>query len=186
MKKYLIILTVLVVVFGLWFFKVDGFHTLQSTVPTTTNVNTVSTIPTTTSTSDTKPANAKPVEPVDTAPKIFSISPTSGVIDTQVVVKGSGFTNTGNKIQFGNSGSEFNPVYNLASSDGTTLVFNVPSSNYYSCQNSRTPCMMANYEIQSGTYPVSIINANGTSNAINFTVNIKCPNNANCANPKIY
>ena len=102
--------------------------------------------------------------------KISALSPTSGPVDTIVTITGSGFTPTGNKIMFGNLGSENNPSYDLSSADGKTLVFNVPSSNYYACEASSPPCYPPNIITQPGTYTVSVINANGSSNSQNFIV----------------
>ncbi len=100
-----------------------------------------------------------------------SLSPTSGPAGTQVTITGSGFTPTGNKVKFGNLGSEDNPSYSLNSSDGTTLVFAVPLSNYASCWFlTRFKCYRPIKLTQPGIYPVSVINASGTSNAIDFTV----------------
>lgn len=66
---------------------------------------------------------------------ITSLRPISGPVGTSVTITGSGFTTngTGNRIKFGNLGSEENPSYNLNSADGKTLVFTVPSSNYFAC-----------------------------------------------------
>ena len=98
------------------------------------------------------------------------LSPYSGPVGTQITIKGSGFTSTGNKIKFGDLGSENNSSYSLNSFDGKTLVFNVPSSNYMSCWYSNPACMTAAYLTQPGTYEVSVTNANGTSNVLNFAV----------------
>ena len=98
------------------------------------------------------------------------LSPNYGPVETQVKILGSGFTSTGNKVKFGDLGGENNPTYSLNSSDGKTLVFNVPSSNYMACWSSKPACMTPVYLTPPGTYPVSVINANGTSNSVNFTV----------------
>jgi hypothetical protein len=111
-----------------------------------------------------------PTPPVVQAPAISSLSPASGAIGAQVTISGLGFTPTGNKIKFGNLGSENNPSYSLNSSDGKTIVFTVPNSNYYACQASTPPCYPAVYLTPPGIYPVSVINANGTSGEVNFTV----------------
>jgi len=107
---------------------------------------------------------------IASSPSISSLSPTSGNVGTSVTIIGSGFTATGNKIKFGNLGSENNSNYSLKSSDGKTLVFTVPTGNYYACWNSTPACSIAVTKTQSGTYAVSVINANGTSNAVNFMV----------------
>ncbi|MBU6214283.1 peptidoglycan-binding protein [Patescibacteria group bacterium] len=111
------------------------------------------------------------VAPSSTAPVISSISPALGAVGTMVTLSGSGFTATGNKIKFGNLGIESNPAYNLNSADGKTLSFTIPSSNYVPCWNTFPRCMTTlGVMIASGTYPVSVINANGTSNSVTFTL----------------
>lgn len=101
---------------------------------------------------------------------ISSLSPTSGPIGASVTVSGNGFTPTGNKVKFGNSGSEYNPSYSLNSSDSKTVVFNVPGSNYYACLNSVPRCTIAQTATAPGDYAVSVTNANGASNTLTFTV----------------
>jgi hypothetical protein len=103
-------------------------------------------------------------------PAISYLSPSSGPVGTRVVIYGSGFTATGNKVKFGNLGNENNPRYSFNSSDGRTLVFSVPSSNYMSCWDSYPACYAPAYSTQPGVYAVSVINGNGTSNSVNFTV----------------
>ena len=100
---------------------------------------------------------------------ITYLSPSSGVVGTQVTLYGTGFTSTGNKIKFGNLGVENSPTYNL-NSNGTSITFTVPTSNYYACWDTIPACKIAAQMVAPGVYPVSVINANGTSNAVNFTV----------------
>ena len=104
-------------------------------------------------------------------PVIYSLAPTAGLVGTQVTVTGSGFTSTGNKLKFGNLGVENNPSYSLNSTDGKTLVFTVPTSNYFACWFTTPACYAPSVLVQPGIYPVSVTNANGTSNVVNFTVN---------------
>lgn len=103
------------------------------------------------------------------APSLSYLSPTSGVTGTQVTLYGSGFTATGNKIKFGNSNSESNPNYNV-SSNGTSITFTVPSTYYFACWDSVPACKIVAQMLAPGVYPVSVTNANGTSNTVNFTV----------------
>ncbi len=93
-------------------------------------------------------------------PAISAIHPTSGPAGTVVKVTGKGFLPTSGRL--GSSGGDFggNTVHlgprveikNQNSEDGVTLEFTVPE------------------KLASGTYPVSIRNANGASNAVQFTV----------------
>lgn len=103
-------------------------------------------------------------------PVINSLSPSAGPKGTNVTIGGSGFTLTGNKIKFGNLGSENNPQYAVYSYSGTTLTFTVPYSNYVACWDSYPRCMVPAKTTQPGSYQVSVINANGQSNAMTFTV----------------
>jgi hypothetical protein len=54
---------------------------------------------------------------------ITSVAPLSGPVGTVVTINGFGFSQYGNKVSFKSS-----PIQNLNSSDGTSLVFTVPSS----------------------------------------------------------
>lgn len=115
-----------------------------------------------------RPGTVQP--PTPTAPSIGSLSPNSGKVYSSVTISGSGFTATGNKIKFGNLGVEDSPKYQLDSSDGKTLTFNVPQGNYMSCWGATPACLAPAYNTQPGSYEVSVINANGTSNVATFTV----------------
>ncbi len=110
------------------------------------------------------------------APVISFMIPSYGPVGTSVTLYGSGFTPTGNKIKFGNLGSEYNPAYNL-SSDGSSLTFNVPAVRYFECFNSSPACQVATTATTPGYYDVSVINSNGTSNARAFTVSQAVTNN---------
>ena len=103
-------------------------------------------------------------------PKIQMVQPPSGAPGTKVTIIGEGFTSTGNKIKFGDLGSENNPSYVLNSDTGKMLVFVVPSSNYLSCWFEKIRCLAPIQLIQPGVYSISVINAYGTSNTVQFTV----------------
>jgi hypothetical protein len=116
------------------------------------------------------PPNAMCAAP--TAITLSQLNPSSGSVGSTVRISGTGFTSTDNKVKFGDLGSENNPGYNLNSPDGKTIIFSVPSGNYYACQASVPPCYPPNILTQPGAYAVSVINANGSSNSLNFTVPI--------------
>ena len=101
-------------------------------------------------------------------PTITSMKPNSGGVGSSVTITGNGFTATGNKIQFGNLGVENNPKYIFNSSDEKTITFTVPLSNFLACWASG--CEAPAYLTQPGKYEVSVINDNGTSNQVLFTV----------------
>lgn len=117
----------------------------------------------------------------NSAPVIHYLQPNSGRVGSMVAIFGTGFTPTGNRIVFGNLGVENNPNYNLNSYDGRTIVFMVPSTNYLTCWYSNPACMAAAYQTQPGVYPVSVINANGQSSSVSFTVtSASCTPNWQC------
>ena len=80
--------------------------------------------------------------------------PPNGPSGTVVTIYGTGFTSTNNTVHFGTV-----DIPNNTSGDGTSLVFEVPST----FPNSQTT-------LPGGDYPVSVSNANGQSNAYTFTL----------------
>jgi len=128
--------------------------------------------------SDTGAPVIPPITPIatstasGTAPTITSLSPTSGGVGTQITVTGTGFTPTGNRVKFGNLGTENNPVYSfIPSTNGTTLSFTVPFGNYLACFSDLYPCAGAQ-PAYPGAYNIYIINVNGISSSnIVFTIN---------------
>ena len=113
------------------------------------------------------------------APTISSISPTSGRVGTQVTIYGRGF-NT-NIVCFAypcvNNNSSSNTINlgmsiipNVYSSDGTSLTFTIPAYTNSACQYSSPACVIPQYQIIPGTYPVFVTNTNGTSNVSSFSV----------------
>jgi hypothetical protein len=99
----------------------------------------------------------------NSVPTITSLSPSSGARGSQTTITGTNFTATGNTVKFGT-----NTYANLTSSNnGTSISFTVPTTG--SCPNSGLGVCAA-VLIQPGTYPVSVTNANGTSNSLKFTI----------------
>jgi hypothetical protein len=97
-------------------------------------------------------------------PVIKSIVPTSGIVGTIVTIYGSGFLGT-STILFGGG-----PVSATAPTNiDTSLSFSVPSSVGADCQPN-APCPMYARLITPGTYSISVRNAHGTSNSIEFMV----------------
>jgi hypothetical protein len=98
------------------------------------------------------------------SPSVATISPASGSVGAAVVVTGAGFSPTGNTVRFG-------PGYinGLNSSDGSTLRFTIPEGQNL-CPPGGGPCAAAYPRVTPGPYSVSVMNANGESNAMTFTV----------------
>ncbi|MDR3519421.1 MAG: peptidoglycan-binding protein [Candidatus Pacebacteria bacterium] len=101
---------------------------------------------------------------------VSSVSPTSGAVGTSVVITGSGFTSTNNTVDFG--GGYLN---GFSSTNGSTITFTVPSSisgcpspSFGSQAVTACPDMLR--VVTAGNYDVSVINANGKSQTISFSV----------------
>ena len=118
-------------------------------------------------------------KPTGTAPVINNINPISGAAGSQVTLTGTGFTSTGNTVTF--SG---NPMTDITS-NGTSLTFTVPTALNPSCYYSKPQCLAPTVIMQPGIYQVTVTNANGTSNVINYTVSGSsyCPFMVDCAAP---
>lgn len=101
-------------------------------------------------------------------PFISSVSTSSGRVGTQVTIYGRGFNNTysSNTINFGLS-----IIPNVYSPDGTSMTFSVPAYTNSACLYTVPACVIPQYQIIPGTYPVFVTNINGTSNVISFLVN---------------
>ncbi len=98
-------------------------------------------------------------------PTITSVSPTSGLLESQATLTGTNFTSTNNDVYFGGHKISIN------SSSANSIVFRVPTALAPIC--SSTPGTMCPNNLQAvtpGVYPVKIVNANGTSNEVNYTV----------------
>ena len=123
--------------------------------------------------------------PNDTRPTIISIQPDFGTIGTKVVIKGTGFTAKDNNVALRlkpeNSSNPFKIGYinNLVSHDGRIIEFVMPELLGVCAfplpeTTPVTVCPDIGIFFKAGektqTYPVFIVNQNGTSNSVNFTV----------------
>jgi hypothetical protein len=106
-------------------------------------------------------------------PQLTSIVPNSGPIGTEVTIRGSGFTVSGNTVIFG-VGSRAYPsgsVYpNHSSDNGSVIRFTIPEHYDPACEYSSRPCPYAALPTMPGSYSVAVSNIGGQSNAQNFTV----------------
>ena len=98
-------------------------------------------------------------------PTITTLQPLAGPVDTRVTITGTGFSGSGNTINFGASAYP-----NIVSANGTTIVFVVPTATNPPCRNATPPCAIVSALITPGMYDLSVTNGGGTSNSIVFTV----------------
>ena len=105
---------------------------------------------------------------VVSAPTIQSITPTQGPVGTQVTISGWGFTSD-NTIRFGIGGA----MHVAAANNGTTLNFIIPTRVgpcSYAGDTSPIRCFVADTLVVPNIYTLSVSNANGQSNTLQFTV----------------
>jgi hypothetical protein len=101
---------------------------------------------------------------------VAALSPTSGSVGTDVTITGYGFTLSNNTVRFGAG-----YINSLNSADRVTLHFTVPDGLNLcppTDAHSRAvaPCPGAYPRVTPGSYSVSVLNANGGSNGLPFTV----------------
>jgi hypothetical protein len=114
-------------------------------------------------------------------PRIDGLSPARGPAGTEVVVSGSGFAANDNVVTFGPSfglrypdGAPGNRVARSGSADGRTLRFVVPDRGPtgFLCDAGGNCAETAFVLPQPGSYEVTVVNGNGTSNAVRFELTI--------------
>lgn len=100
-------------------------------------------------------------------PYMTSLVPMSGPIGTQVTIYGSGFSITGNRINF-----DTGVIMDVPSPDGKFITFTVPKDRVPLCAVTDPRCLLpAPYNpVKPGTYWVSVTSANVTSNYFSFGV----------------
>jgi len=94
-----------------------------------------------------------------------SLSPVQGQKGTLVVLNGSGFTATDNVVHFGIGG-----LRNVNSTNGTTIYYTIPQYVSPCDFVVGSGCMAPAIQVTSGTYPIYVTNANGTTQTLNFAV----------------
>src|SRR2546429_2432202 len=102
------------------------------------------------------------------APVIYSVTPRSGPVGTRITMTGANFTAADNTVRFGGGFIQWLP----ASSGGgnQTIIFTLrPVIGAVACPGTAR-CPTAAHFVQPGGNPVSVQNANGTSNTTTFTV----------------
>ncbi len=113
---------------------------------------------------------------------ITAIQPDAGTIGTKVVIIGTGFTARDNNVAFRRApedapiaGYQVGYINNLISSDGRTIEFEIPEllgacAFPLPVTNPVTGCPAVGIPFKPGnqTYPVFVVNKNGSSNGVNF------------------
>lgn len=105
------------------------------------------------------------MSPSDGSPRITAIEPASGPVETQVVLEGSGFLDTGNVVRFGRG-----YLRGLDSPDGKALRFRVPDGLDACGPNTSGPCPGGYQRLGPGRYEVSVVTRDASSNTVTFTV----------------
>jgi len=111
---------------------------------------------------------------VSSTPTISSISPTSGRVDSQVTITGTGF----NTLQSGTTKGNYVLLDDkvasslILSTNSTGLTFKVPSQLTSKCGlfSDALACSQIPAALSVGTHKLSVITANGKSNEVNFEV----------------
>ncbi len=106
-----------------------------------------------------------PLPIIKVKPQISSLSPSSGVVGTEVTINGTGLS--GSTIYFG--GYPIQTSSRFTTDNDTRLTFIVPSS-LSNCSSINKVCAQMVILVQAGKYEVYVSNSNGTSNSITFEV----------------
>jgi IPT/TIG domain len=102
------------------------------------------------------------------APVIYSVTPLSGPVGTQIVIAGANFTAANNTVRFGGGFIQWLPASSAAGNQ--TIVFTLrPVIGAIACPGTAR-CPTAAHFIQPGGNVLSVQNANGTSGTTTFTV----------------
>ncbi len=105
----------------------------------------------------------KNLSAADAIPVLLELNPGSGMIGTQVTLRGSGFTKKGNAVNFG---GVQNAIPNIPSPDGKTLTFTIPAR---ACPGGvQKGCTQPILKRGNADYEISVSNANGVSNTTKF------------------
>lgn len=100
----------------------------------------------------------------DNPPFISAIKPSFGAIGREVTIEGKGFTSTGNSIKFRNG-----YLNNLKSDNRRIIRFVIPQT-LSACPPTSEVCIQVALSLSSGEYDLSVINENGVSNSVRFTI----------------
>lgn len=118
---------------------------------------------------------------------LYNESPTAGVVGTTVTLTGFGFTNSNTVLMDGSVAASNVPISSSIAIACTTnptchgginqsIVFTIPSSLSPNCPVG-SMCPMYMRLVTPASYQITVLNSNGTSNAITFTVTSGGTNN---------
>jgi hypothetical protein len=94
------------------------------------------------------------------------MAPLNGKMGFPITLTGKGFTRKDNTVFFG----DISIPHVDASADGTSLTFTVPFRRpRYACTDARSKCTETLLSHGHVTVDVLVVNANGKSNALQFT-----------------
>ena len=188
-NRLIILVVVLVlVVAGGWYFITQSASTPLSVATTTpasastTTTGSGKTVPTHTTTSGsvttTHTISSSQGSGI-VAPQIIQFDPAGGAPGTQVTITGTNFSHTANYVTFGSWGGRYhadgtpdNQIATVASTDGTTITFTVPSTGASGrlC-NAQSQCIeVSSVVLTPGNYPVTVRTSGGTSNTEDFVL----------------
>jgi hypothetical protein len=109
-------------------------------------------------------SSGTPVSPTTITPVLSSASPAAAAVGDGVTLTGENFAATANHLKIG-----VGYLHNLASPDGKTIPFTVPSALDV-CAPGQQVCPALAVVLSPGVYQLSVIDDRGTSNEISFTV----------------
>jgi hypothetical protein len=107
-----------------------------------------------------------PLPIVKIEPQISYLSPSSGVVGTEVTINGTGLSGTA--IYFG--GYPVSTSSRFSRDDEAHTTFIVPSSLSNCSSTIQKMCNQVAYLVQAGKYEVYVSNSNGTSSSMTFVV----------------
>lgn len=120
------------------------------------------------------------VPPTINASNLYSINPTSGQVGASVSITGFGFTNSNTVLMDGLVAAQNVPITSSIAIACTTnptchgginqtITFTVPSALAPYCAPGQM-CAQYMRQVMPGTYNITVLNANGASNTLYFTV----------------
>ena len=97
-------------------------------------------------------------------PTITRIQPSTAAVGEEVAITGTGFTSTDNALKIGGG-----YILKLASTDSTSIRLTLPSY-LGACPPGQEICVALALPMAPGDYKLSVVNANGRSNDVSFSV----------------